>query len=275
MIRAPSALTPVARPRDARTMSHLARTALRFAMLCLAPLLAACDKGEPAADTKAKTASEAESPAAKPADAKPPEAVAKAPDAKAPEAVADAKAPEPPQPEADTALPPPSPPPEATPGAAAEPTGPVVVHVGDEEEGETELDLAHETIGGVHVGMPAADVLAKLGKPKKQSKLQKEGATGGYEQTWHYEGLEVWMWSETRKGAQKVALLEASAACKLPASWGLGIGSTRAAVEKVYAAAVMPDLSGPDQLLAGSPYAGVTFTFQDEKVTGILMGGGE
>jgi len=247
---------------------------LPMGMLVLGLTLAACEKSEPKADTAPKAVAKAPA-----SDAKPPAPTA--PEAKAP--VPDVKAP--PAPAVDTAAPPepPTPPTEATPTTGGKPTGPVVVVEGggdeevvdEEEPRETSLDLTYETIGGVHIGMTAADVVAKLGKPKKQSKVTMEGATGDYAQTWHYEGLEVGMSSPSRKGAQKVSFLEASAACKLPASWGLGIGSTRAEVEKVYAACLMPDLSGPDELLAGSVYAGVTFGFKDDKVTRIFIGGGE
>lgn len=269
---------------------------LRIGMLGLVSLLGACDKGEAKPKEEARAATDTKDTATKVADAKVPDA--KVPDAKVPAAKAvDAKPVDTKttvidpiddedkttaEPETDPTVPAVSP--EPPPAAGGVPTGPVLRPVDTglppdeipvDQEPELELELTYETIGGVHVDMPAAEVLAKLGKPQRQSKESTEAATGNYVQTWHYEGLEVGMKAETRKGAQTVAFLAAKAACKLPASWGLAIGSTRAEVEKVYAKGIVPDLSGPEQLLAGSPYAGVTFDFVDDKVTGIFMGGGE
>jgi hypothetical protein len=278
-------LTAAERPTHDALVQRRDLSVLRMGVLGLLSLLVACDEPKPTAP--ARPATDTKDAATKVADAKAPDAKAvdsKSADSKSADSKsADSKAPV----ETDTTAPPePVRPTEATPPPTpGKPTGPVVRPVDnglppgevpvDDEEPELELDLTYETIGGVHVDMPAAEVIAKLGKPTKRSKVIVENATGDYVQAWHYEGLAIGMRADTRKGAQTVASIHATAACKLPASWGLAIGSTRAEVEKVYAACLVPDLSGPNELLTGGVYAGVTFGFTDGKVTSIFMGGGE
>jgi len=258
------------------------RSAHAFLRTCIGTLalgftLGACDKGEAKPDAASKpAAAEVKAGEVKAGEAKVGEAKVKTPD---PAPTADTKVPAvdakaPAQPEVDAAAPPePAPPPtEATPAAVGTPTGPVIVTM----DGELQLDLDYETIGGVHVHMAAADVETKLGKPATKSKISMEGATGDFIQTWDYSavGLEVGMKADSRKGAQKVAYLKANATCKLPMSWGLHIGSTRAELEKVYGSNFDEAFTNEETFTAGSIYWGVSYELVDGKVASIFMGAG-
>lgn len=67
----------------------------------------------------------------------------------------------------------------------------------------------------------------------------------------------------------------------LTTSRGIGIGASRAEVERVYAEhlgkgreADEPDYTSPEQLIVGSIYGGTFFGFHDGKVDSIFVGAG-
>lgn len=137
-----------------------------------------------------------------------------------------------------------------------------------------ELDLEFERIGGIGLQMSAADVVALLGEPASKSKIELEGATGDYVQSWEYplQDLAITMGAATRKGKQTVKSITAGARCPLPASWGLRIGSDRAEVKAVYGRHHDPAFTDKHQFVAGSIYGGVVYTFEGGKVTRIFIG---
>ncbi|MBK6920975.1 MAG: hypothetical protein IPH07_26505 [Deltaproteobacteria bacterium] len=241
-----------------------------LAALSLAVGVVACDDEQ--GDTKAVTPADAKTADAKTADAKTADAKtadaktadAKTADAKTADAkTADAKAADAKSPDAKAAD---AKSPDAKAADAKAPSGPVFV--------DGNIDLSFESVGELHVGMTPAEVEAKLGKPSKTTKIQEEGATGEFVQTWRYPaaGIEVGLSATTKNGAQTVRSLSAGPTCKLPLGWGLAIGSTRAEVEAIYGSNFEAETTTPETFVAGSIYGGAIYTFVDGKVTHLFLG---
>lgn len=140
---------------------------------------------------------------------------------------------------------------------------------------EIEID---EQIGEFDTGIPDAQVIAKLGEPTKKGRIELEGATGDYIQSWTYQdGLSFSMAADKRKGPQKIVSVTITAPSQLKTKKGFGIGSTRADVIKHYGKVRAPESEPDDEesFIAGSIYGGLFFTFNKQgKVTEIFLGAG-
>lgn len=145
-----------------------------------------------------------------------------------------------------------------------------------------EVDPTSERLGGLGLGDTAAAVEAALGPPASKTEPVEYGATG--------ETISDWAWPD--RGVTLSMMLDAGAAggariesmtIKAPAtlttSRGVGIGTSRAEVERIYGAYVgigrqpdEPDTTSPEQLIIGSLYGGTFFMFSDGKVSEIFVG---
>ena len=216
------------------------------------------DKADAKADAKAEAKADAKADDTKADDVKADDA--KADDAKADDAKADdAKADEPETAE-DGVL---------EDGTDQEGSGPVFA--------EGDLDLSHEKIGDLHLGMSGADLEKMLGKPKEKSKIIELGATGDLVGTWSFpgKGITAEMVFDDRKGTNpSISALTANESCAFALPWGLKIGSTRAEVEKVYGKNFDPDMTTKETFIAGSIYGGSMYDFEDGKVVRLFIGAG-
>lgn len=137
--------------------------------------------------------------------------------------------------------------------------------------------LKVEKIGSIKLDLPESKIIELLGKPGKQSKVVLEGATGLYVCGWEYKdkGIVLQMASEEEKGKMKVNSISITAPCNLKTARGIGIGSKKEDVMKAYKdCPVDKDFTTEDQLVIGSVYGGVFFSFKDGKVKGIFIGAG-
>jgi hypothetical protein len=95
-----------------------------------------------------------------------------------------------------------------------------------EEAQPPDLDdfFTKESLGGLRWGMPAEELVAKLGEPTKKGRISMEEATADYVQQWTYpDGLSLWMASDTRKGKQRIGDIAIKAPSTYKTAKGLGI----------------------------------------------------
>ncbi|MDX2091410.1 MAG: hypothetical protein SFX73_26355 [Kofleriaceae bacterium] len=145
----------------------------------------------------------------------------------------------------------------------------------------TELgDPTSETIGGISLGTTAARVEAILGPAYEKGPAQEMAATAETISTWRWNTGVTLTMSETPPPL-KVHSINIVAPSKLTTSRGVGIGTTRAEVERIYKAFLgtgrqpdEPDHTSPESLIIGSVYGGTFFSFADGKVTEIFVGAG-
>jgi hypothetical protein len=133
-------------------------------------------------------------------------------------------------------------------------------------------DLKQENLGGIGLGATDKEVVAKLGEPARKGETVEEGATGLVVQDWAYpdQGLTLTMAADD--GGQKVDRMELQAPSRLKTSREIGIGSSRADVEKAYGAEKDAEASTAELFVAGSVYGGVLFSFDGDKVSSIFIG---
>lgn len=159
------------------------------------------------------------------------------------------------------------------PGAAAPPPD-----AGEEEGTEAERPdvYALESIGGLKIGLPAADLLKTVGEPKTRDRVEMEEATADYVQTWDYpdQGLTVYMRSDRRKGPQFVRLIKISGPSKLQSARGFGLGASFDAVAAAYKDLRDPESEADDReyFTAGDLYGGLIFRFEDGKAVEVILG---
>lgn len=153
--------------------------------------------------------------------------------------------------------------------AQPEPAGPGAEGEGVEEDDTRILD--DEAIGPLRFGASDAEILELLGAPKDRSPAVLEGATGAYYSSWSWPGVTLGMMADETHGPWKARLIEVTAPSKLATKAGIRIGSSRTEVEARYRRGQM-DRGEPEELLVGSPYGGLFFTFKDGVVTSMSIG---
>jgi hypothetical protein len=142
-------------------------------------------------------------------------------------------------------------------------------------------DPTNESIGGVKTGDPSALVEKKLGAPTTKSEPQTMEATGETVSSWQWPAAGVSMTMASTEAGFVVRDISIVAPSKLTTSRGVGIGASRADVEKIYKDFLgkgrqegEPDTTSPEQLIIGSIYGGTAFSFTDGKVSTIFVGAG-
>ena len=144
-------------------------------------------------------------------------------------------------------------------------------------------DATSESIGGIALGADAATVEGRLGPPTHKGPVEEMAATGEFvsDWTWADHGLHLAMAAGTADGAATVGSIRIEAPSALTTSRGVGIGTSRAEVERIYQAFLgagredgEPDTTSADSLIVGSIYGGTFFDFVDGKVTAIFVGAG-
>jgi hypothetical protein len=144
-------------------------------------------------------------------------------------------------------------------------------------------EATDESIGGIARGMTAAAVVQLLGAPSEKGEITELGATGEFVANWSWKatGVLLTLTAATPAGAQTVGAITIWAPCALKTSRGVGIGTSRAEVERRYHAFLgtgrqdgEPDMTSAESLIIGSIYGGTFFSFVDGKVSQIFVGAG-
>jgi hypothetical protein len=132
-----------------------------------------------------------------------------------------------------------------------------------------------EKIGALRLEMKEAQIKQVLPKAPARSAEKLWGADGQYHSKWTYaaQGLTLGMVAEKKGGAKSLESIGCSARCTLKSARGIGIGSTLADVQKVYAAEFNKEESTlPGHFVAGTIYGGLIFNFKAGKVSAMYLG---
>ncbi|MCA9642525.1 MAG: hypothetical protein H6718_16195 [Polyangiaceae bacterium] len=142
------------------------------------------------------------------------------------------------------------------------------------------MDPKSESIGGFSSGTTSDDVISKLGEPDSRPARVEEGASGEFVVSWKWQaqGILLEMASPSADGPLSVRGLSIRAPSQLKTSKGIGIGASRADVERAYQGlgwkagddGIAPQ---PNEFLIGTVYGGTRFRFDgDAKVESIEVG---
>lgn len=129
-------------------------------------------------------------------------------------------------------------------------------------------------LGKLKEGLSMVAVKKLLGKPTSIGKPQLQGATGEYLRTARFagKGISIDFTSGKKTGPWTVGSITAKRPCKLETGKGIGIGSSRKAVERAYKKRDKRHTNA-HQYVAGSIYGGMIFSFdKGKKVTSIFIG---
>lgn len=124
------------------------------------------------------------------------------------------------------------------------------------------------------VGVNQKEILNKLGKPDSLKKEEILDAIGLYVEEWKYndKGISLSMASKL-KGANKTVLyINITKPCSYKTSKNIGIDSHRDEITKAYSKYIDNVNSNETQIIAGSVYEGIVFTFENDKVSNIFFG---
>lgn len=100
------------------------------------------------------------------------------------------------------------------------------------------------------------------------------GATGTYVQKWEQtsKGISLDMESDELGKNKKVLMFTLAAPCAKTTTHLIKIGSTKKEVLSKYANGINDEFSNNEQVVIGSIYGGVIFTFEDNLVKRICVG---
>ncbi|MEZ4398405.1 MAG: hypothetical protein R3B06_00195 [Kofleriaceae bacterium] len=142
-------------------------------------------------------------------------------------------------------------------------------------------DPTSESLGGIALGTDGATVERLLGAPTERGPVEEEGASGEMLSTWTWPAAGVSLDMAMTGDQAAVHSISITPPSKLTTSRGVGIGTSRAEVERIYAEHLgrgrepdEPDTTSPEQLIIGSIYGGTFFGFHDGKVDSIFVGAG-
>ncbi len=132
-----------------------------------------------------------------------------------------------------------------------------------------------ENIGGLHIDMVAQDVIGLLGEPRKRGEQRMSESDALYHQEWRYPRLGIFldMVSQKANGNTNIASIRVGPHSSVATVRGIKVGNSFTTVNKVYGDQLDADNSDPPYtLLAGSPYDGMLFSFEEGKVIRIYLG---
>jgi len=137
------------------------------------------------------------------------------------------------------------------------------------------FDYSNEMLDNwLKLGTVQSEVLERIGKPDKKGKDTYWGALGTFVQRWEYTSLGVIleMESEEEGGDKTVLLITISAPCTMLNAKNIGIGTSKSEVIASYEESIDSGFSQGNQLVVGSIYGGVIFSFESNKVSSIFIG---
>jgi hypothetical protein len=147
----------------------------------------------------------------------------------------------------------------------------------------SDVDPTSERLGGIGVGDAAELAVDTFGEPASKSEPMEMGATGETVSSWSWpkHGLTIVMVLDAEAQSGTVSSMTVTAPSTITTSRGVGIGTPRADVDRIYAPFFgvgrepdEPDTTSPESLIIGSVYGGTFFTFAAGKVTEIFVGAG-
>jgi hypothetical protein len=132
--------------------------------------------------------------------------------------------------------------------------------------------LKNESVGGIRLYDKSSKVTGKYGPPDKKIKGEMEAATGCVIWTCNYrkQGLTFEICASEDTNKMTVRSVRASGKSKAKTGKGIGLGSTRSAVKKVYGNLALKD-SGVEAVEDEENRRALYFTFKGGKVVEIFF----
>lgn len=150
------------------------------------------------------------------------------------------------------------------------------VHYHSKDGGANDVALiGYESLGSLKIGQSRAEAMKAFALQPTAGKPVWWGADGCFHQsaTSSNEGISIGLVSKTKTGPQTVESITVQSPCRFETKHGIGIGSSYGDVEKAYRSHINPEFTKPGEVLfAGSVYGGLSFQFQDRKVSRIYVG---
>ena len=133
--------------------------------------------------------------------------------------------------------------------------------------------MKRESLGKLKLGLTSLDFTGILGAPDNKSPNELWGADAEYHQTYLYTklGIELDIIGE-KEADKKINMITISNPCNYKTSRGISIGSDYREVEQAYKEVLNSKFSNAEQIVAGSIYGGVIFSFENGKVKAIFIG---
>jgi len=134
--------------------------------------------------------------------------------------------------------------------------------------------LEAERIGNFSLGLLDTQVTSSLDCPVVYGKNELWEVDGFYHQDWKYPrcGLILDMTSTDENSTKSIESITLIAPSTLKTRYGVGIGTSKEEVIKIYKDYLNKVHSSENILVAGSIYGGVIFTFEEDKVVNIFLG---
>ncbi len=133
-----------------------------------------------------------------------------------------------------------------------------------------------ETFGTIKIGQHYAETIKALGNPDSKSKAIEWEADGLMHEdwTWKAKGLVLGMSSEhtNPEGSLAIFSITAKAPCDFKTRANIGIGNSYAEVNEAYKRDIDASVTDKTQIVVGSVYGGISFSFKNDKVEKIFLG---
>jgi hypothetical protein len=157
--------------------------------------------------------------------------------------------------------------PSATPAPSASTSAPVAPLAAKDDD----------VFGGLALGLSEAEIVKLLGAPAKKSQVEQEGATGLWVSTWTWPklGVTLRMAAEAKGRPAKLDSVQLAAPSKLVNPKGIGIGSLRADVVRVFGPRISTENAAsmrPGAIVVDSIFGGVIFDVEKDHVVGVFVG---
>jgi len=133
--------------------------------------------------------------------------------------------------------------------------------------------MKNESLGKLKLGLDSKKIFELLGTPDEKTKLEMWGADGLSHQQLKYrkKGIVIDLVAES-DSKLIVDLITLVKPCELKTKKNIGIESSVAEVISAYKKEIDPKNSNKKTIVAGSIYAGIVFTINDQKVESIFIG---
>ncbi|MBU1221675.1 hypothetical protein KKF34_11425 [Myxococcota bacterium] len=132
--------------------------------------------------------------------------------------------------------------------------------------------LMNDSAGGIKLGMTAEAAVKILGEPDSKTEAKEEAATGYMRSEWIWKTKGVSLDLDYGKKGKIVIHVTFKAPYSQKTSCGVGIGSSKSEVEKIYSKYRERDSGRTDSNTFGSVYGGIAFYYVNDKVTSFSMG---
>ncbi len=137
--------------------------------------------------------------------------------------------------------------------------------------------LKAERIGPLRIALPEREVERSIACKPRRGPVTRWEADGDYHQQWTYPdcGITLDMIATTPKGAQAISAITLTRPSLWKTRRGIGIGGTEREAMAAYGRDRSAEDSAPGKnLVAGSVYGGLMFTFKAGRIERIFLGAG-